>query len=131
MRNIKEKKVAEKSRFMPVLSIFIILGLVVFSLFQYVKMNELTIEKNKINRQLLTAENEKAILSVKLEAKQSLKEIEDIAQNQLGLVKIEKYQMDYVTIETEDKVEIIQKEKENTVFNQIANAFSVLLEYLS
>ena len=58
----------------------------------------------------------------------SLKNVEDYAENVLGLEKLDKSQIEYIQIQTNDIVEI--PEEEENIFIKIKNTFKDFMEYM-
>ena len=57
--------------------------------------------------------------------------LEEIATEQLGMVKLESYQIHTVNLAGDDSVEIIAEEKKDGFFDGIVASFNILLEYLN
>ena len=108
----------------------VILGLLCMKIYTEVKGNELSMETQKLTKELNALKNEKIRLELALEKKTDLKEIERRAKEDLGLKKIEKYQIQYVSLVTEDKIETLKK-NDDKVFDTVIRGFSIILEYLS
>lgn len=104
-----------------------------------IKVNELNEESLKTKKQIEQLQSDEKKLSVELERKTDLRQIENIAVNQLGMVKLEKSQVTYVDLKNPDKVEIIGKstdtEQQNKdsrgLINSIVKTLSVIVEYLN
>lgn len=67
-------------------------------------------------------------MQTEIESKNSLKNIEDYAENILGMQKLDKSQVDYITIESGNVVEIPQEE--DNIFVNIKNALDDFVEYI-
>ena len=70
-----------------------------------------------------------------MEKKLNLRNIEETAKNELGLSKIEKSQIHYLSIVSDDKIELANKEKDESAvgnaLSSLVKSFNILLEYLS
>ncbi|HHX53635.1 MAG TPA: hypothetical protein GX704_01890 [Clostridiales bacterium] len=75
----------------------------------YVRINEFTVEIEQLQSRLDKLKNERSDLSIQLEQKNNLQEIQDYAVNVLGMVKIDKLAKKYITVEVEDKIEVLDK----------------------
>ena len=58
-----------------------------------------------MQKEITELESEKAYLDFTLESRMSLNEIENYAVNVLGMVKMDSTQVEYIEIESENKVE--------------------------
>ena len=86
--------------------------------------NEITQQSKQVN--LLYSENVR--MQSEIEGKTSLKNVEDYAENVLGLKKLDKNQIEYVQLQTDNVVEI--PKENNNIFVKIKNKFNDILEYL-
>jgi FtsZ-interacting cell division protein ZipA len=75
----------------------------------------------------LTAENVRQ--EADIEAKMGMYSIQDYAENQLGLVKFENSQIEYITVRKEYVIEIPKDER--NIFEKIADEIDRFLEYIS
>ncbi|MGN0641771.1 MAG: hypothetical protein ACI4JJ_01375 [Huintestinicola sp.] len=73
-------------------------------------------------------ENENVRMKAELETKSSMKAVEDYAENILGMQKLDKSQIEYVSLESGNVVEI--PESNENIFASIKNAFENFVEYL-
>ena len=70
-------------------------------------------------------------MQVSIESKNQMDEIERIATEELGMIKIENYQIQTINLLTDDTVEIIKDEpKDSSWWDGIVAEFNILLEYL-
>ncbi len=72
--------------------------------------------------------SENVRMQTELEGKSALKTVEEYAENVLGMQKLDKSQVDYITMESGNVVEI--PEDSNNVFVRIKNAFDDFVEYI-
>lgn len=114
-----------------VLAIGLMLGLVVSS----VQLNDVTREIRVCKREIEELKSDEKKLEVDMEKKLNLRNIEDAAKNELGLSKIEKSQIHYVSIVSDDKIQLANKEKDESAvgnaLSSLVKSFNILLEYLS
>ena len=73
-------------------------------------------------------EQENVSMQTRLEQKSSQKVVEDYAENILGMQKLDNAQVEYVSLESGNKVEIA--ETNTDIFTAIGNFFDDLVEYL-
>ena len=89
--------------------------------------DQILAESQAAKGQALQAEEER--LNTELEFKLSNKNVEEIASRNLGLAKLEKYQVDYIDMSSEDVV-TLKQDKEENVWNQIGNVIAKIQSYL-
>lgn len=102
----------------------VLLGAVIYSLD---KRNSLYNQVSSLNTQLHLSEAENARLQSELESAMSAKNVEDYAENVLGMRKIDSSQIEYIKIRTGDVVTI--PEKKESVLTRIKNFFDECVEY--
>ena len=88
-----------------VLALAIVLGLVISVLYSHAKLTELSGEINEVNTQLAAARSEYDYLSTRMSDITS-RSLQEVAEGQLGLVKLDPSQITYVQLEDES---VIQK----------------------
>jgi len=71
-----------------------------------VRINQYNDEIAQEQKNLNTQQSLQVSLNAKLEARMSIQKVEDYAVNQLGLVKVQPYQIEYVNITDKDKVQV-------------------------
>lgn len=102
----------------------ILLGSVIYSLDRRNSMyNQVASKTNELN--LIEAENVR--LLSELESRMTAKNVEDYAENVLGMQKIDSSQIEYIKIQTDDVVSI--PEPEEGLFKKIKNFFDDCVEY--
>ena len=101
-----------------------LLGAVIYSLD---KRNTLYNKVSTLNTELHLAEAQNAILQSELESQMSAKNVEDYAENVLGMRKIDSSQIEYIKIRTGDVVTI--PEKKESIFTRVKNFFDECVEY--
>ena len=75
---------------------------------------------------ILRSENVR--MKSEIDGKSSIKVVEEYAENILGMQKIENSQIDYITIENGNVIDI--PKSEDNIFVKLKNAFSDFLEYI-
>ncbi len=129
MSQLKKKKKITANICM-VLIFIALFGLMGFKIYSDAYYNELTGELSELNGEYSDLLNEEKRLNIKLAEKADLSNVEDIATNKLGMSKIEQYQIEYVSLDTEDRAVVIDN-SEDGMFSGLFRNFSVILEYLS
>ena len=98
-------------------------------LYGKVETNRLFGEVAELEQQLQSLEAENVALAAEYESRTSLKNVEEYAQNTLGLQKLDKAQIEYVEFEGDSVIEVVDTEKQN-IFVRIKNWFADVCEYL-
>ena len=75
---------------------------------------------------ILNSENVR--MQTEIEGKGSLKRVEEYAENTLGMQKLNKSQVDYITLESGNVVEI--PKDDGNIFVRVKNAFDDFVEYI-
>lgn len=111
-------------------AVFIAIG--GYLLYSHIALNEVSSELLAAKQELTKLEGEAGNLQVSIDSKNSMGEIERIATEELGMVKIENYQIQTINLLTDDTVEIIKDEPKNdSWWDGVVAEFNILLEYLS
>lgn len=92
-------------------------------LYSQVKQTELLNEYNQVLTELSAVKGEVSSLTKTLEDTLSVANVEQAAVDELGMQKVESYQMRYITFETEDASNVVQ---EPGVWEKICGFFSGL-----
>lgn len=127
---IKAKKIVKPSASTPKTIATILVAGVMMCCVLYSKLdvsriqNEITAQTKAV--ELLRSENVR--MQTEIEEKTSLRNVENFAENQLGLQKLDKSQMEYVELQTENVVVI--PENDTNIFVRISDKFNSILEYL-
>lgn len=113
-----------------IVAFFLIVG--GYLLYSHILLNEVSSDLLAAKQELSRLEGEAGNLQVCIESKNSMEEIERIATEELGMVKIENYQIQTVNLVTEDTVEIIKDEPTNdSWWDGVVAEFNILWEYLN
>lgn len=78
---------------------------------------------------LAEAQDENSLLQSRLDSKVNIGYIEEYAADQLGMSKVSNSQINYLSVNTEDLIEVSPEEGGN-IFTAIADWFGDLLEYI-
>ena len=113
-----------------ILAAAILLGLVVSVLYSHAKLTELSGEINAVNTELTAAQSEYDYLSTKISDITSRASLQEVAEGQLGLVKLDPSQITYVQLEDQS---VIEKSTSSTgqLFAQVRTAALSLLNGLN
>lgn len=125
----KNEHVQQMSARSILLTAAVIMAMFFAMLYGKVETNRLFGETTELKEQLETLESENIALAAEYESRTSLKNVEEYAQNTLGLTKLDKSQIEYVEFEGNTVIEVVETEKKN-IFVIIRNWISNIYEYL-
>ncbi|MBQ6928771.1 MAG: hypothetical protein IJN27_00490 [Oscillospiraceae bacterium] len=100
---LKNKKAFQTA--VRALSLAVILSMIIGVIYTNSQITEITTDIATVQSEITELESEKAYLDFTLESRMSLNEIEEYAVNVLGMVKMDSTQVEYIEIESENKVE--------------------------
>lgn len=114
----------------PKILITAVMAVLVLSLVVYPKVQQAMVmsDINKLNDQVMILESENVRMQTAIESKSALKAVEDYAVDVLGMQKLDKSQIEYLSIENGNVIDI-PEENEN-FFVKIKHSFEDFLEYL-
>ena len=90
---------------LSMLSIAVMVSMIIGIVYTNSQITEITTDISAVQKEITELESEKAYLDFTLESRMSLNEIENYAVNVLGMVKMDSTQVEYIEIESENKVE--------------------------
>jgi len=111
---LKSKKKARsnaKLKSKIVFNIFIIFGMCAIIMFRYAQISQLNYDSNKLSKQHVTIQNENKRISIEIEKAMSLKNIREVAENNLNMHKPDKSQIVYVNVPREDLTILANKDQ--------------------
>ncbi len=124
VKNIDQRGAAVKVFFIAVSTLFLLCCFIYAKVEVNEVYNDIALEKKNI--ELLKSENVR--LQSEVEAKMSMKNIEDYAENVLGLEKLEKSQTVYMEVQSDSVIEVV--EEETNLFVIIRDELDSMLEYI-
>lgn len=99
-------------------------------LYSRAQVTELTSAIDSVQDQVTDAKSEYEYLNLTLESKLNLSSIEEIAKTQLGMTKIDKNQITYLSLTGEDAV--VKPEGEvQSIMSNLSGGFLNLMEYIA
>lgn len=128
------KKLNEKIKLSPlhVLGGLLVIAMCICLIGCYISLNEVSAQVNSAKKALTKLEGETDVLSVQVERKNDIDEIEKVATEQLGMQKLESYQVETVNLIEGDSVSLPQGgDGQNSFFDGVVASFNILLEYLN
>ena len=110
--------------------------LFMFMMLTMAQINEFTQDISALQNELSELQKQEQDLRKDVEFKNDLRVVENIAVNELGMVKADQVNKQYVVIGNEDKIEVVEPETTedslvNTVMSSIAQNFRELVEYIN
>ncbi|MDE7104691.1 MAG: hypothetical protein K2O36_02290 [Ruminococcus sp.] len=124
MRNTETKSGSVLSIILVSALAVALLGTVIYSLD---RRNTMYSRVSALNNELNLAEAENVRLQSELDSKMSAKNVEDYAENVLGLQKIDSSQIKYIEIQTDDVVSIPQQDE--SILAKMKGFFDKCVEY--
>ncbi|MDD3429128.1 MAG: hypothetical protein PHG02_03845 [Oscillospiraceae bacterium] len=126
------KKGLTKARFHSLNLIFlgaIVLALIFSVLASRAKLTELSGSVAEKQAALVEAQSDFTYLNLQLDSKISVKNVEEYATQRLGLIKMDKSQIEYITLESENKIERPES-KFSSIWEMLSTGFMSAMEYL-
>ena len=96
----------------------------------YARLTELSMEASSLSRELDSLKETEARITVDIDKKTTLKDIETIATKTFGMAKIQDYQREYIDMKRSDKAEIIKVSPFQDFLKKMKSAFSGIMEYM-
>lgn len=97
-------------------TLFLVLG---FQIYSQVQVDELDQQLNAIHQQISVIESDNTRRNMELNANVSLEKVDQYAKNELGMVKISDYQVNYVKLSEDDAVEVSGGKTHNDVARKL------------
>lgn len=94
-----------------------------------VELSSLYAQQSQMRNELALLNDENISLKSEIDSKTGLVKVEEYAEKELGLQKLDKSQIEYVEVEKETIAEVIDTDNTN-VFVKITRWFSDVLEYI-
>ncbi len=100
--------------------LFVLIG---FQIYSQVKVDEIDRKIANVNSQIEIVESENTRLNMQLDSRISLDKVDDYAQNVLGMVKVENYQVSYIDLSGGDAVTISGGKVHKNLWQSIKDLF--------
>ena len=108
----------------------LLLTLVSLAIYNNVVTVEMSDQLAQAKVQLETLQDQGATLQTKLDSTASTKAIEEYASSQLGMGKVELYQITYLNTPSVDKIEVTEPTSDSAIVQSALNVYNDLLEYM-
>lgn len=120
------------ARALTILGVAVVL-LVMISALLYgrIKVDELDRQIQRKNNELKAAQSENVRLNTTLDSMISLKNVEEYAQNNLGMVKMDNHQIEYIDLSGEDKASVSGEKTVKKESGKKSFLSSKFMEYMS
>lgn len=125
IQQVAKRKAAAKTVSVAKAGLYVLTAVIMLSMLIYGRaaQAELDSQYTSTLKAVNTLKDENALLQIKLESEMSLKNIEDIAKNELGLQKLNDQQIEYINFNTENKAEVLKKQ---SIWSSISTWFGNL-----
>ena len=124
---MSKKRITFGQIFMVIVVLALSAGLVM----NYLSLHEVSADLIKANETYEKMVNHGEALNHRIEEQVNFNNIDQLATERLGMVKLESYQIRYVDIVEADTMTAVQtEENQNGLMNNIVRSFSILVEYL-
>lgn len=134
MRVVQGKKPESTLNFGAVLRTFLLFSLVIGTitalLYSHVQLTEVTAQIGSAQKELNVLKSEHTRLESDLESRISIRNIEEYASGQLGLAKMEKYQIEYINLSGGDKAVLLKTPESFADYNKIKLSIGSVMEYI-
>lgn len=125
------EKTSKRMVFQFVVLAGVVLATVFMLIYNQVAITEAANKITGLNKELAALQSDQTRIEMQIENKMSIKKIEEYATEQLGLVKLENYQIKYVDITKEDKIEIASPKLDNDLQKGFLSVFQKFKEYIA
>jgi len=126
------EKVNTKKKFDVTLAILIlvIIAFGAMTVTCYISQYEKNYRLKVLKNELAIAQNEGELLRIEYEKRTNYRNVEDYVVNNLGMTKINSYQIEYIVSTNTNQTLLISAEEDDAgLFSRISRAFSVAMEY--
>lgn len=130
---LKSKKIARNNRKIKTkitFSILIVFSLCALTMFKYAQISQLGYDNKKLEKQYTEIVNNNQLLSIEIQNAKSLKNIREVAENELHMHKPNKSQIVYVEVPKQDVTTPANKEQ-SKIDTIIKDAKNNLKEFLN
>ena len=130
LRVVENRNVGANAVMLRGAAIFVVvLGIVCAILYNNMILTELTSQIEDAEAQFEVLKNENRLMQVALEGKTSLRAVQETAENELGMAKVESYQVQYIDLGEGDRV-VLARAPQLGLADHIHMAYRSVLEYL-
>lgn len=113
-------------------TIFLVVGIVVLLLLTVncgIAQNEKNAELRALNNELDSVVNEGTKLQIEIDRRSDYFSVEQYASEELGMHKLENYQIQYIEYDVSGEVEVLNREEGEDFFGQVSKAFSAIGDF--
>lgn len=110
-RQVQQQTAAETRKTIKVMCVAMaVLMFMVLAIYSRVKLDEINREISSVEKKIELAQSDAVKLNNELNAIVSINNVEEYATNQLGMTKIQDYQVYYIDMSTDDRVAVVNGE---------------------
>ena len=113
-------------------TIFLVVGIVVLLLLTVncsISQTEKNAELRALNTELSAAATEGTNLQIEIDRRSDFFSVEQYASEELGMHKLENYQIQYIQNHVSGTAELLHNEENENFFGQVAKAFSAIGDF--
>lgn len=113
-------------------TIFLVVGIVALLLITVncgVEQNEKNAELRALENELSTVVNEGTQLQIEIDRRSDFFSVERYASKELGMHKLENYQIQYIQYNVTGTAELLNSEEDEDFFGQVSKAFSAIGDF--
>ncbi len=114
------------------LTIFLVAGIVVLLLLTVncgIAQNEKNAELRTLNAEYSEVSNQGTKLQIEIDRRSDFFSVEQYASEELGMHKLENYQIQYIKYDLSGSSELLNKEEDEDFFGQVTKAFSAIGDF--
>lgn len=107
-------------------------AVLMFIVSNYVELSTITTQTSRLKAELESLQNDEKGLKAKQEQIFNLTDVENMAKNELGMIKLDKSQICYIEMESPEKIVLAsQSEDVPKIVKSAIKNFSIVVEYLN
>ncbi len=131
VKNTKKLPSKKLAVFKMISCVLVFLSVACLSIYNQVVLSELGDQISTYNSQLIVLQSEEVRLQSLIESQGSLRSLEQYATSELGLAKIEKYQVTYIDMQASDQIIRDIPEESTGIADRLGEFKDRVLEYLN
>jgi cell division protein FtsL len=129
----KKRKRARVINLQSVITFLLVFATLAFILLGYVNLTEMNSQVNTLKQELSSLQDEGRRLSMEVDKRTALKNVEGYATERLGMQQLQSYQVEYVGLNNKDKGVVVAGEEKislGSVVSKVTNTLNVVLNYI-
>ena len=131
IKKVSKRRTANYIRPYKAIALIIVAVVITSSMvLSMVQLNEINDQISAATAELETQKSEAVRLNMELNKTMSINNIEEYAETELGMIKMQSNQVEYISSSSGNSIEI-PEDKDTTIFEKIKDAFTSFVEYLA